>query len=175
MNNKGIFCFLILLAFSAIQAEQFKGNRTQMLQLEKAKATAMEAEQLNAIKLSIEINTDKVVKQTIHEALLQNKEPEEIRDAVNQKLTQLFNATSEAYKTAKIEFKSTAGQLNTEFLNNNSKAIVSKIDKKTIAAEYVFTGGILKNQEAFAEITGKKTRQQFKIPIGYTIKATVAG
>ena len=176
VNGKGLFCFLIVLAFAGMQLGFLNKTTGARQQLERAKAIAVEAEQMHAIKTGIEINADRIVEQTMRAALLQNKEPDEIRGSVNEKLLQFSRAVEEGYRgTAEINFYATDGSLSLRFLNENSKVSVSKLNNQSIAAEYTFTGGLLKNKAVIAEIKGEKTMQLFKIPAGYTVRATVVG
>ncbi len=176
MNCKGLFCFLIVLAFAGMQLQFLNQSAAAKQELERAEAIAIEAEQLNLIKTGIEINVDSLVRQTLRDNLLQNKEPEQIKSSVNGKLLRFFKAIAEGYAgTAEITFFPGKGALSLLFLNENSKVNVVKYGRHVIAAEYTFTGGLLRDKEVAAEVRGQRTTQFFKMPAGYTIRATVAG
>ncbi|RLG18087.1 hypothetical protein DRN67_04540 [Candidatus Micrarchaeota archaeon] len=175
MNNKGILCFTILLAFASMQLDFLNESSNAREQLQRVKATAIEAEQLNAIRTAIEINTDMIIEQAMQAKLLQDKEAEEIKRAVNQNLLRFARAVEETFQeNPQTVFHSSKGPLTLQFLNENSKVNVIKADNKVITAEYTFTGGLLKNKVVFAEIRGDHVSQIFQIPAGYTVKAVIS-
>ncbi len=160
MNEKGIFCFVLLLAFFAIQTRFLAETTEASNKIEMAEELGFEAE--------------KAIKDTLNQGLLLNLGQNETKILVNSKLVLLFvkmeNANLEGIE---IEFKPESKNL--QFLNENSAIAVEAIDKKTIMATYYFTGGLLKNKKVYAEIKGKKAILGFEIPAGYSIKESVVG
>ncbi|MCX6798665.1 MAG: hypothetical protein NTW59_01040 [Candidatus Diapherotrites archaeon] len=175
MNSKGIFCIALLLAAAGIELGMRQSSALANAKTAEAKTIALEAEQLNMARTAIEENTDAIILQTLREQLQQNKTPEEIKRAVNSRLAALFTATEKNYtRGITVEFAiGSGGNADTAFLNENSSIIVLPAGGRTIAGEYSFTGGLLRNKAVQAEITGSRTRQLFRIPAGYTIRATV--
>jgi len=174
MNEKGIFCFVLLLAFFAIQTRFLAETTEASNKIEMAEELGFEAEKVWLARTVMEGDVDIAIKDTLNQGLLLNLGQNETKILVNSKLVLLFvkmeNANLEGIE---IEFKPESKNL--QFLNENSAIAVEAIDKKTIMATYYFTGGLLKNKKVYAEIKGKKAILGFEIPAGYSIKESVVG
>ncbi len=176
MNSKGLFCFVLLLGAIAIETGLLNQGLEAKRDVAGGKAIAFEAEKTAFVRTVIENSVDAVIEWELYNGLLLNLGPEEIKQRVNRKLLVLFGEIEKAYgKEIKVRFYAGNGVLSEGFLNENSKVLVTRINRGTIAAEYNFTAGLLKNNLVFAEIAGKKTKQFFKIPAGYSLGKTVIG
>jgi hypothetical protein len=187
MNNKGIFCFLLLLSAIALETNFLNESIEADKILAQGKTIAFEAEKASFIRTVIENNTDAMVRESLQQAMILHLPQEKLKDFVNKKLALLFAATEKEYNTGikvqfkgydaetKMQFTTSDGLQFEDFLNNNSIAIVVSVEGSAILAEYTFTGGLARNNFVQAEISGEKTNLLFKLPPGYSIKATVVG
>jgi len=181
MNNKGIFCFLLLLAAIALETNFLNESIEADKILAQGKTIAFEAEKASFIRTTIENNTDAIVRESLQQAIMLNIPQEELKLFVNKKLALLFAAAENEYKgEIKVQFRTmecpASGGLSLEdFLNENSTALIVSVKGKTVLAEYTFTGGLLRNCFVEAEIAGERTKTVFRLPPGYSIKATVVG
>lgn len=173
MNKNGIFCAAVLLAFAGIQIALLEAENSAAAEIQSAAGTAFETERLNLARTAVENSMDALISETMRGQLLLNSDSEKIKKAVNEKIAAFLQSSQAAYAPEiKIEFKTAAGAPSEEFLNQNSAIIVEAVGAKTIMCEYSFTGGVLKNNRLWAEISGAKTKTQFMLPIGYSIAAT---
>jgi len=174
MNKKGIFCFVLLLAFFAIQTRFLAETTEASNKIEMAEELGFEAEKIWLVRAIMEEDVDFAIKEALQQTLLLNLRPEESKKIVNSRLALLFVEMEKTnWEKIKIEFKTDSKNL--QFLNENSAIAIESIDKKTIMATYYFTGGLLKNKKVYAEIKGKKAMLGFEIPAGYSIKESVVG
>ncbi len=187
MNNKGIFCFLLLLSAIALETNFLNESIEADKILAQGKTIAFEAEKASFIRTVIENNTDAMVRESLQQAILLNIPQEELKLFVNGKLVLLFAETEKEYNSkikvqfkgydaeTKMQFTTSDGLQFEDFLNNNSTALIVSIKGKTVLAEYDFTGGLQRNNFIEAEIAGDNTKTVFRLPPGYSIKATVVG
>ncbi|MDP2973804.1 MAG: hypothetical protein Q8N60_02020 [Candidatus Diapherotrites archaeon] len=186
MNNKGIFCFLLLLSAIALETNFLNESIEADKILAQGKTIAFEAEKASFIRTAIENNTDAMIRESLQQAIMLNVPQEELKDFVNKRLAMLFAAAENEYKgeidkgKIKVQFRATgcpaSGGLSLEdFLKENSTALIVSVKGKTVLAEYDFTGGLLRNCFVEAEIAGERTKTVFRLPPGYSIKATVVG
>ncbi len=174
MNKNGIFCFVLLLAFFAIEARFLAEATNASNKIELAEELGFEAEKAWLAREVTEDNVDLAIKEALHQVLLLNFGQEETKNFVNAKLVVLFSEIEKAnWDGIVIEFETESKNL--EFLNENSTVAIEAIDKKTVKATYYFTGGILKNKKVYAKIKGKKALLEFELPAGYSINTSVAG
>lgn len=174
MNNKGVFCFLLLLAAIALETNFLNESIEAGKILAQGKTIAFEAEKASFIRTVIENNTDAMALESLQQAMLLHLPQEELKGFVNKKLALLFAETEKEYNAEiKVRFSTSNGLQLEEFLNENSIVIVITVEGKAVLAEYTFTGGLLKNDFVQAEIAGEQTKLLFKLPVGYTVKATV--
>jgi len=169
MNRKGLFSFLLLLAFFSLEIG-FLAKATEFKELAlKEKAAAFEAEKASLQRTLIENSVDAIVEQELEQGLLLGLEAEEIKWRVNSRILALFKKIEkDPIQGISVEFD--ADSLNPVFLNANSSLLVSKPGKKVLA-EYHFSGGLLKKESVSAKIFGEKTVVFFEIPPGYTVRA----
>ena len=174
MNEKGIFCFVLLLAFFAIQTRFLAETTEASNKIEMAEELGFEAEKIWLARAVMEEDIDIAIKEALNNSLLLNLGQDETKIFVNSKLILLFAEMEKAnWDGIDIEFKLESKNL--QFLNENSAIATEAIGKKTSMATYYFTGGILKNKKVYAEIKGKKAILGFEIPTGYSIKESVVG
>ena len=181
MNNKGIFCFLLLLSAIALETNFLNESIEADKILAQGKTIAFEAEKAALIRTAIENNVDAIIKESLQEAILLNIPQEELKDFANERLALLFGAIEKEYSgKIKAQFRATGcpasdGKPLIDFLNENSTALIVSVKGKTVLAEYDFTGGLQRNCFVEAEIAGERTKTVFRLPPGYSIKATVVG
>ena len=148
MNKKGVFCFLLVLAFAGTglalqenQDEKFAG----------AKNICFELEKLDLERAILEENTDFLAEETLRlELLLGNKNPESIKKKTNAKLAVLLGKQE-------------------DFLNENSEVLVIEYEG-LVFAEYSFTGGLLRNNFLRLKLESENAEKIFELPIGYSVK-----
>ena len=167
MNNNGLFCFLMLLAFYTTQAAILEEQVTLKQEALKARSMSMEAEKATLTRAIMETTLDAIIEENLKQGVFLELEPDAIKANVNMALEKAFEKMRKPY-SLKFEKEPTA-----ETLNRNSIVLVKRIGKKTVEAEYQYTGGLMKQNEVKAVISEGKVRQEFKIPIGYTIKTRV--
>lgn len=173
MNRGGFFCFVFVLAFLSAEVTFMQGSSAENQEMLEAKIIAFDLEKTSFTRTLMENSVDSVLRESLRQGLVQNLGPEEIKDLANRNLELLFQRMETAYGQENLKFY--PKEIGREFLNSNSVVLVTKLGEKTIEAEYCFTGGIMKENRVFAEIKGKEAKQEFQIPAGYTIKATVIG
>jgi len=169
MDSKGFFCFFLLLAFLSIELGLREGIGSAGNEVGGAISAGFEAEKLSLVRGLLEESVDQTVEQSLKEGLLLELGPEDIKAMVNERLSLLFSEAEKQYGFVEFEEKSPG------FLNGNSSVIVSRLEKKSVGAEYFFSGGILKSNFVLAEIRGKESMLEFRVPVGYAISATVVG
>ncbi len=172
MNGKGIFCFLLLLAFFTLEIGFLDRATEERRSIAQAKALAFEAEKAFLVRSLMENSVDLAIDKGLLQGLQLNLGPQEIKGHVNSRLAALFRKMEKAYND-EISISFDTKSLQESFLNKNSSVIVTRLDKKTIEAEYCFTGGIMASNTVSAKITGKGVTQIFRMPAGYTVKAEV--
>ncbi len=170
MNREGIFCFLLVLAFIALEIRFLNEATNASQRLQKAKALAFEAEKASFVRALMENSVDVAIEESLLQGLLLNLEPDQIKKQANNRLAALFRLMQREYQS-KLVVSFDSKSLDPEFLNQNSSVLVTRLGKKTVEGLYHFTGGIMKNEAVSAEIAGSRVRQYFKIPAGYTVKA----
>lgn len=172
-RQKGFFCFLIVLAAIAIEAGLLENAAEAERVIGRGRAIAFEAESAALARTLIEDSLDSAIKSELKEGIALNLEPGEIRERANRKILLLFQRIEEAFNEGiSARFYSEQGKIDETFLNKNSKVNVIRVRGKSVKAEYSYTGGLLKNNRVFAEISGKNARMLFTIPIGYTVSET---
>lgn len=174
MNQAGFFCFVLLLAFFALEAGFLNEAEGGKMRLQKAGEIAFELEKAGFARALMENSVDYAVEMQLREGIAKNLEPEEMKIAVNENLALLFQKMESAY-SEEISVKFLPDDLNAGFLNENSSVFLAKAGKTAILAQYCFTGGIKKDKKIEAEISGKNAKLVFSVPKGYCIETTVAG
>ena len=83
MNEKGIFCFVLLLAFFAIQTRFLAETTEASNKIEMAEELGFEAEKIWLARAVMEEDVDFAIKETLQQTLLLNLRPEETKKIVN--------------------------------------------------------------------------------------------
>ena len=174
MNNKGLFCFLLLLAFASIQTGLLGRAAESEIEAGRARALAFEAEQLSTARAIMENGVDLAAKEGLKKGIALNLKPEEIKALVNARLALLFEKMeTEGFPGLKAEFEEEGK--NIAFLNENSAVSSARIASREVEAEYSFTGGLMKDKTVRAKISGTRAAITMELPAGYTVKETVIG
>ncbi len=174
MNKRGIFCFLLLLAFFSLEIGFLSQAGQATDKLAEANALAFEAEKASFVRALMENSVDAAIEEGLLQGLLLNQEPEVIKEAVNSRLAGLFAEMEKSFnEEVKVAFSPES--LDEEYLNKNSSVLVTRIDKRAVRAEYSFTGGAMRRNSAVAEVSGSNLKLFFRMPAGYTIGKTVVG
>jgi len=174
MNGKGIFCFLLLLAFFALEAG-FSNRAVEAGQLlSEGKATAFESESTFLARALVENSVDQAIEESLKQGLALNLEASQLKGYVNSRLAILFGKM-EKKQNPGISLAFSKQSLDQEFLNKNSVVVVESLSKKQVKAEYTYTAGLMKNEPVVAEISSLNSRHVFMLPAGYTVKAVVIG
>jgi hypothetical protein len=174
MNKKGLFCFLLLLAFASIQAGLLARAAGAEAETEKALALAFEAEQLSTARAIMENGIDLAVEEGLAQGIALGLGPEETKALVNARLALLFEKMEgPCFPGLQTMFE--AESKDAFFLNGNSAVSMARVAGREIEAEYSFTGGLMKNRAVKAEIRGKNALVEMELPIGYTVKKRAVG
>lgn len=172
MNNKGLFSFLLILIFVTIELNMLEEQTRTRQELLKTKNISIESEKATLTRAIIEHTLDQIIEEQLKRGMALELKPEEIKNRVNEQIEKAIQKTKNTNsQNQKITSKE---KIDKQYLNKNSTVIVKRIGKNTLQAEYHYTGGLMKNNELTLNIRGKNTEQEFKLPIGYTIKAKLA-
>ncbi len=172
MNGKAFFSCTILLAFLAIEIGFLESAEKMQAVEQQAMASAFESEQVFFARTLIEENSDNAVRQGLKQGLALGLEKEEVKAAVNARVLALFRAVEqECCEGVSVEFSPESKSL--FFLSENSSVILTKAFGQSLEAEYCFTGGLKKANQARALVFGKRTASEFRIPAGYCVREKV--
>lgn len=189
MFFRGFISFILIVAFLIA----FIGVQTLAIEsgenLGNSAILAIELEQNNKTRTILEENTDFIIEETLRGQIISdNLEPELVKFAVSKKLAGFFEKIeSEFNEGQKISFFSamlSPSQYNAvslaekkklieKDLLENSQVLIIPLGEHSVFAEYSFTGGLMKNNIAGAEISSGNSKQFFLIPIGYTSRIVV--
>lgn len=170
-NNRGIFCFALVLAFAAIELNFLEGAGSAEAILGESVSLGFETEKVSLTRAVIENSVDKAIEESLMQGLVLDLEAGEIKKETNKRLIALFEKIEESH-SREIRARFARKAFAQDFLNQNSSVIVQRIDKRAIEASYSFTGGLEKGNEVSAEISSKGARAFFKLVPGYTVKAS---
>jgi len=174
MGARGIFCFVLLVAFLSAELGLLEKRLEAQKAIGESLETAFDLERVSLARTLAENSLDSVARESLEEALATGLGPEETKQLVNSRLAAAF-AGLEAINAGqpKIVFGESAKQR--LFLNQNSSVIISESFGLGFEAEYCFTGGVLKDKEIKARIIGVKTELEFRVPAGYCIRGQTFG
>lgn len=159
----------MLLAFYTTQAAIIEEQGALKQEALKARSTSMEAEKATLTRAIMETTLDKIIEEKLKQGVFLELEPDAIKANVNMALEKAFEKMRNPYS---LEFEK---EPTAETLNRNSIVLVKRIGEKTVEAEYQYTGGLMKENEIKAVIVEGNAKQEFRMPIGYTIKTRVIG
>lgn len=162
---RGFFGFVIVFAILVLLLTLVTFENNFYSSLEEAKIILVDSEQASKKRAIMESSLDKIVYSALEEQILQeNFEIENIKNEVNQKIIKYILGKGWA---STILFEN-LGEPTIEFLNENSESLL--IEKAGITyAEYVFTGGILRNK-TISKNFSESTKIIFRVPSGYTMR-----
>jgi hypothetical protein len=162
---KGFFGFVIVFAILVLLLTLVTFENNFYSSLEKAKIMIIDSEQASKERTILESNIDKIIFSVLEEQVLQeNFEIENVKNEVNQKIIIYIKGRA---KASTIFFENNK-EPTTNFLNENSESLL--VEKSGITyAEYVFTGGILRNN-TISNNFSKNAKIFFQIPPGYTVR-----
>lgn len=169
MASRGLFCFVVVLLFIPLHLVMLSANSSIEAGMQDAGNALLEMERLNYIRTEIEENTDLLILQTLEAQVMAGKsKPDAVKEAVDEKLLWFFNEAEKNYSRENVKFLVSGREIGIEGLGENTKVLVIK-EGNLVYAEFSYTGGMLKDNKLYAVIKGKRSRQVFEIPIGYTI------
>jgi len=165
LSEKGFFSFIIVLVLAVviltITAEQQKTNSIFV----EIKNELIKNEQSHKEKIIMENNTDTIIQTELtKQMILRNFNQTLIENAIN---SRLFDYLKDKTKTFDSITK-TSGTLSMNYLNENTKAFIYEIEG-IMYGEYIFSSNLTKSSTIKKEL-GEKTKQEFMIPAGYTIR-----
>jgi len=189
LNSRGLFCFTLVLAFSAGYFSLANSSEETFAELQKGKSLAFEAEKSSLLKHSVEANLDFLIAKAIEEETKKgNLDAEKLNEKIAGKIFNYFNELEKQQGFEKIEFfegnysknnyeKILKGKRNKKlglvFLLENSRVLVLNLEEKVYLVEFSFTGGIFKNKVGYAVISTPNTRDYFLLPVNYSHKTMV--
>ena len=156
-----------MLSFSSLSISLSK-QHSALDEFSDGIALAMDFEKVNLQRAIMEENTDFIVKEILAgEAMLCSAAPSEVKQKISNALAGYFGGLQ-------VEFASSKGNAADEkFLNGHSALVVKRIGP-VCEMQYTFHGGALKDEFVYAEVPGKNASQEFRIPAGYSHKASGA-
>ena len=168
MNEKGFFCFVLVLAFASANLSD-EGSAVR--ELNEACLLAIEAERVNFVRNLMEEDTDYIVLEVLkREAVGCIRAPHEIKEEVNAAIKNYLQAM-EGEKSVFVRVYNSSGQnIDSDFLNSNSSLVVKRLGR-VCELEYTFHRGLMRREVVTGTVSGNIFSQEFKIPQGYTIRA----
>lgn len=179
MKNKGLMSFILVLIFILIYFNLVYSIESFNSKKNLAEAELIEIENSSFKRNLLENAVDEVVEETIKKEIqFGSTEGKKINKKISKNLIEFFSElekkgiNAKAMKSSK-EYKKTeikGEKITKEFIEENSKTMVIKLEEKVFLVEFYFTGGLNKNNLVGAEIKENKTKNKFFIPINYSIK-----
>ncbi|MFA4906887.1 MAG: hypothetical protein WC602_01315 [archaeon] len=185
MNSRG-FVSLLVLAMLAIPFLHAAGL-SDSLRRQSGQAIVRETEMEKAVALRSELeeNTDFIIQSALLEEALKQAEPEEARREISARLMRyyetesgergneigLFNSRFAGSNYSLLLSEQNPEELSREDIESESIVTMNRLPNGTIEAEFFFTGGSLREMQAFAVISEGKTRMVFVIPRNYASRA----
>jgi hypothetical protein len=162
---KGFFTFALCMSMAIMLLFAYAAAEKNNYKLEKTKTELIAAENANMQRTLLENNTDKIILLKLQEEIVkENFNTHSLQEEINKALSSyLKNKTN-----ARTIFNETIGEITLEFLNQNSSVMMLEI-KGVTYAEYVFTGGTLKNTTVGKKF-GNKIVSSFVIPAESTTR-----
>lgn len=189
MHSRGLFSFVLVLVFLLAALELGGIGAESGRQTGTAMRYALEMEQAGLVRNEIERNFDEVIGGALARGVAAgNLDAEllkiEISDAVvvfameeelihNRNPSVMFGIVRKTGKgyTGMLETGGTG--LSAEELRSLFSVLVLNISEGVFVAEFVFTGGLLRDRALGAEIEFDGYAQLFVVPVGYTRRVVV--
>ncbi|MFH1663678.1 MAG: hypothetical protein ABH986_02630 [archaeon] len=179
MSQKGLISFVLVLAFIAVYFSLVFSLNSFNSEKNFTEAKLVEIENNSFKRNLLENAVDSLIEETMQEEIaFGSDDPEKINEKISAKLFELFSGMEEKG----TEFKETLSgkkyseteikgeKISKKFIKENSKTIVFSLENRLYEVQFIFTGGINKNNLAGAEIKENSSTQKFFIPLDYTVK-----
>lgn len=173
--HKGFFTLTLVLLVASVMFFFLFSTINARAKIEKAVINALELEEADFVRFQLEENSAYIIRKTLEHGLSSDADSIILNQQIASKLESFFkNFATESQ--AEIDLYITDGftKQNLENLAELSRTIIIK-EKNASYAEYVFTGGLLRNRRVFAEIKVGRSVSLFEIKPGYTIRVVGVG
>lgn len=179
---KGFASILLIVLLAGILTS------TQIIQNQTYLSSQTEIRTISLHRTILENAVEKITEEELKKAIQENKKPEEIKQAINQKIIQ-FLETYSGETEKPIAIQNQTGELNQpnylsllfseknepltiQKMNENTHVLLLPINENLTYAEYTYTGGTNGKKIAWSRIKGKKSQTIFAIPTGYQVCST---
>jgi len=179
MKCKGLIAFVLVFLFILIYFNLVYSLNSFNSEKNFAEAKTIEIENTSFKRNLAENAIDSVIEEEIQkEIAFGTTEPEKLKEKISEKLIEVFSVLEEQeiefkevnsnkkYNKIKIKGK----KVEKEFLEKNSKIIVINLKETVYLVEFIYTGGLEKNNLIGAEIKEKNSYTNFFIPFNYSQK-----
>ncbi|MEW6294804.1 MAG: hypothetical protein AB1467_00730 [Candidatus Diapherotrites archaeon] len=168
LNSKGLFSFLLVIAFAFTYFALIEGQQEFEEKLWETKTGLLAAEKASFLRALLEENTDFLIEKTIKdEVKKKNINPLLLKEKINLNLSSFYSEIEENYSgNPEIKF-------NYVSLNEKSNVLVVGMGKGVFLVDYGFHGGVLKDSMPSAQISFPEFESFFQIPVDYSKKVIV--
>ncbi len=179
MQHKGLIAFVLVFFFILIYFNLVYSLSSFNSEKNFAEAKLIEIENTSFKRNLLENTIDSVIEEEIKkEIAFGTTEPKKLNEKISEKLIEVFSVLEEK----EIEFKEANSgkkyskikirgkKVEKEFLEKNSKTIVINLKETVYLVEFIYTGGLEKNNLIGAEIKEKNSNRNFFIPFNYSVK-----
>jgi len=164
IGNKGLFCFMLVLAMTLILLELSVFSSSDLFVLNKTKTQLIDFERASMQRVLLENNTDKIVFSLLEKnALLRNLNAKAVQTEINSAL--LFYLAEKSF--ASTIFFDRFNPLSLDFLMMNSSVAVFQ-SQGLVYAEYAFVSDVSKTKTVASQL-GTDAKIFFMLPAGYSI------
>ena len=172
LRSKGFFCSILSIIVAIIMLLLLLSARQASSRLSNAVVSAIELEHVGFLRLQIEENITKVIKNTMQDELAKgNTDSIALNIKINRRVEKALKFFGKHFGCnlyitngfSRFKFKKVGDLSSTTIFKNG----------KHYYAEYVFTGGLLKNKRVVCELKKGKSSVQASILPGYTIRVII--
>jgi hypothetical protein len=175
---KGFFCSVLSVLVAVTMLFFLFATIQTKNRFSDAVASAIELEQLSFARFQIEENIASVIEETMREELAKHNTDSVILNMrISDRLEKLLKRFEEHFG-CDLYITDGFNRFKLEGLNELSSTIVSEVENelgKGYYAEYVFTGGLLKNKRVVCELKEGNATALASILPGYTIRVIHIG
>lgn len=179
MKQHGIFSFMLFVLLVGAVFFLEKMGLESGTEIGETIVMLEEAEHLNFRRQEMEMNFDYVIARTIQAETPAGIDGIKIQRRISENLSEFFSEmeTRSVGKTRPMVYVGGFGEkdISYESLMDNLKVLIVDSGKGVIVVQVFSTGNELKNEKIGAEISGKRARQEFIVPIGYVHPELVVG
>jgi len=179
MKQHGIFSFMLFVLLVGAVFFLEKMGLEAGREISEIVVMLEEAEHLNFRRQEMEMNFDYIVGRTIQAETSAGIDGTKIQRRISKNLSGFFSEmeTRSSGKTRPLVYVGGFGEkeISTEALMDNLKVLIVDSGKGIIVVQVFATGNEWKNEKIGAEISGKRARQEFIVPIGYMHSELVVG